>query len=58
MKPVTISTAHYNEKLFKYGEFLHATIKDAAQQISCTYINTNDIIHIKCALFFNYEYPK
>ena len=32
----TISDVNYKEKVFPYGEFLHATIRDAAQFITCT----------------------
>ena len=50
----TTSATHYKEKLFSDGRFLHATIKDADQCISCTPIKPNNFIHIKCGLGFFY----
>ena len=48
----TTSSAHYNEKVFPYGEFLHATIIYVAQSIRCTLIKPKNIIHMKCYLGF------
>ena len=45
---ITTSAAHYKEKLFPYGEFLHDTIKDAAQYISCNNIQPKNTIIMKC----------
>ena len=45
-------SAHYKEKVFPDGECLNATIKDTAQCISCTPINLNNIIPMKCDLWF------
>ena len=54
----TTSATHYKEKLFSDGEFLHVTIKDAAQYIYCNIIKPKNIIHIKCALGFCDECPE
>ena len=44
--------------MFWYGECLHATIKDAAQCITCLSIKPNNMIHIKCALGVCDECPE
>ena len=46
------SAKNYKKKVFPDGEFLHDTIKDTAQCISCTNIKPNNMIHIKCDLGF------
>ena len=38
--------------MFTYGEFLYATIKDAAQCISYIPIKPKNMINIKCTLWF------
>ena len=43
----TISDAHYKEKVFPDGEFLHATIKDVDQYIYCAHIKPKNIINMK-----------
>ena len=43
----TTSAAHYKDKVFPDGEFLHATIKDAAQCITCISIKPNNMIHVE-----------
>ena len=42
----------YKDKLFSYGEILHATIKDSSQCITGLPIKEKKMIHIKCALVF------
>ena len=42
--------------MFPDGEFLHATIKDAAQCIPCLPIKPKNMIHINCALGFCDEF--
>ena len=44
--------------MFPNGDFLHATIKDTAQNIIYIPIKPNDTIHIKCALFFCDEFTE
>ena len=55
---ITKSAAHYKDKLFPYGEFLHATIKYAAQCITCLPIKPNNMIPIKFSLGFYDEFPE
>ena len=52
----TTSDSYYNNKVFIDGECLHATIKDAAQCITCLPIKANNIINIKCDLGFCDEF--
>ena len=54
----TTSAAHYKNKVFPDGECLHDTIKDADQCITCISIKPNNMILIKCALYFCDEYPE
>ena len=54
----TTSAAHYKDKLFPDGDFLHAAIKDAARCISCTPIKPNIIINMNCDLGFYDEFTK
>ena len=49
---ITASAAHYKDKVFPDGEFLHATIKYAAHCITCVHIKPNNMIHIRCDLGF------
>ena len=44
--------------MFPHGECLHATIKYAAQCITCIHIKPRNIIHIKCDVGFCYECPE
>ena len=53
----TTSAAHYKDKVFLDGEFLHATIKYAAQCITYITNKPKNMIHIKCALGFCDEFP-
>ena len=46
------SAAHYKDKLFPYGEYLHATMKDSAQCITCLPIKPNNMIIINFSLVF------
>ena len=55
---ITTSNTHYKEKRFADGGFLHATIKDAAQCISCTPFKTKNVICINCALGFYENWPE
>ena len=48
----TKSDAHYKDKMFLYGEFLHATIKYEDQCITFLPIKPNNIIHINFVLYF------
>ena len=48
----TTSSEHNKYTLFQDGEYLHATIKDAAQCITCIPIKPKNIIEIKCTLGF------
>ena len=54
----TTSAANDKHAVFPVVECLHDTIKDVAQCITCIPIKPNDIIHIKCDLFFCDEYPE
>ena len=54
----TKSASHYKDKMFPYGEFLHATIKDADQCITCLTIKPQNMIHIKCDLGFCYVFTE
>ena len=54
---ITTISEHYKDKLFPDGECLHATIKVAAQCISCNHIKPKNIIHMKCSLGFCCECP-
>ena len=54
----TISDAHYKEKVFPDGEFLHATIKDVDQYIYCAHIKPKNIINMKYDLFFFNYFPE
>ena len=49
---ITKIDAHYKDKVFPYGEFLHARVKYVAQYITCLPIKPNIMIHIKCDLVF------
>ena len=49
---ITTSVEYYKDKVFPDGECLHATIKNAAQFITCLTIKPNNIINIKCDLVF------
>ena len=44
--------------MFPDGEFLHDTIKDAAQCITYLPIKPNNMININCDLCFCYECPE
>ena len=44
---INTSQAHYKNKVFSYGECLHANIKDNAQCIACLNIKPNNMILIK-----------
>ena len=46
----TKSDECYKDKAFTDGEFLHATIKYAAQCITCLPIKPKNMINIKCDL--------
>ena len=48
----TTSASHYKDIVFPDDECLHATIKDAAQCITCLSIKPNNMIHIKFDLVF------
>ena len=48
----TTSAAIYKDKLFQDGKWLHATIKDAAQCITCIPIKQKNMINIKCDFSF------
>ena len=48
----TTNAAHYKDKVFPYGECLHATIKYEVQWITCIPIKPNNMINIKCDLGF------
>ena len=54
----TTSDAHYKDKIFPYGVYLHATIKVADQTITCTSTKPNNIIQMKFSLDFCDECPK
>ena len=54
----TTSAAHYKDKVFPDGGFLHANIKYAAQCITYLPIKPMNMINIKCALVFNDECPE
>ena len=54
----TTRDAHYKEKVLPAGEFLHDTIKDAAQCISYTPIKPKNIMNMKYALGFCHECTK
>ena len=47
----TTSAVHYNDIVFKYGECLHATIKDNSRYSICITIKPNNMIHIKFDFF-------
>ena len=49
---ITKSAEHYKDIVFTYGNWLHATIKDADQCITCLLMKPNNMIHIKYALGF------
>ena len=53
----TTSAAHYKDKLFTDDEFLHATIKDTDQCITCLPIKPNKMTYIKCDLDFRDAFP-
>ena len=55
---ITTSSAHYKDKVFPDGEFLHSSIKDAAQCITSTPIKPNNITRLKCDLGFLDEFPE
>ena len=55
---ITTKDSHNKDKVFPDGENLHATIKNAAQCISCTPIKPKNIINIKFALGFCADFPK
>ena len=48
----TTRDVNYKDKVFPFGECLHATRKDVAHCITCITIKQKNIIHIKCDLFF------
>ena len=54
----TTSAAHYKDKVFIYGEYLHVTIKYAYQCISFTTIKPDNIINTKFDLDFCDECTK
>ena len=47
-----MSDVHDKDKVFPDGEYLHATIKDTDQCITCLPIELDKVIHIKCDLGF------
>ena len=55
---ITKSYLHYKDKVFPDGEFLHDIITDADQCITYLHIKTNNMINIKCDLFFCDECPE
>ena len=52
------SYSYYKEKLFPGGDCLHDNIKYADQYISFTHIKPENIINMKCDLYFCGEYHK
>ena len=54
----TTSAANQKYKLFSDGEFLHDTINDVAQCITCLTNKPNNVINIKCDLGVYDEFPE